>query len=35
MSDPHNVVVLHCRVGPAPASAEVKQLEKALRSNDD
>lgn len=35
MSDPHNVVVLHCRVSPAPASAEIIQLKKALRSNDE
>lgn len=36
-SDPHNVVVLHCRVGPVSASAEPalkKQLGKALHSND-
>lgn len=38
-SDPHNVVVLHCRVSSVSASADSakkkKQLEKALHSNDE
>lgn len=38
-SDPHNVVVLHCRVGPISASADPvdkkRKLEKALHSHDE